>query len=882
MPQKSITVSIDLTSSKISNTGCSENLFHRCNFLITMAELFLFSIAESLIAKLSSWTYEETSQVLRLYHHLREVSQTLSLVKAVLLDAEEKQQENYEMREWLRQIKHVFSDAENMLDEFECETLRKEVVQAHGSTTIKVAHFFSSSNPLVFHYRMAQQIQKIKKRLDKVAADRHKFGLETIDVDRRSVHRRDMTYSYVIDSDVIGRNQDKENIIQLLVQQNPKNNDKSLSIIPIVGMGGLGKTTLAKIVFNDRRINELFPLKMWVCVSIDFEIKQEIIKIINSNNASAHQQNLDKLDVEQLQSQLRNKLVSQKFLLVLDDVWNEDLVKWVELRNLMQVGAAGSKILVTTRNHATASMMGTVPSYILEGLSEEDSLSLFVKWAFKEGVEKRYPYLIDIGREIVKKCKGVPLAVRTLGGLLYLKDKKEEWEFVRDNKNWSSIKVGNAMFPPLKLSFDQMPSNLRKCFALFNLYPCGYAFESFDVTSLWGALGLLPSPNRNQILKHDANQYISELFSRSFLQDVVDYGIGFAFKIHDLVHDNARYLGKDSIIVRYPFVFTPEHRYVQHLSFPENVGIENFPIQKFVGARTILFPTPGVGANSEAFLLKFVSRCNYLRFLDLSDSMYKVLPPYIGKLKHLRYLSLENNKSLKRLPDSLCNLLKLEVLILSRCTELVALPKGLRKMISLQHLEITTKQRVLPEDEIANLSSLQTLRIEFCNNVESLFGGIKLLTLKVLCITSCQSLKSLPLDIEYFPKLETLLVDNCDVLELSNEHNQNSNLRLKIVNFISLPQLLTLPHWIQGSTDTLQYLLISSCNNLVGLPQWLSAMTCLKTLRVISCPNMLSLHEDIHHLPTLERLEIDGNLESWQHLTIDEPEQVEERIEELE
>jgi len=99
-----------------------------------MAELLLFSIAESLIAKLASWTYGETSHVLRLYHHLQEVSQTLLLVKAVLLDAEEKQQENYELREWLRQIKHVFSDAKNMLDEFECETLRKQVVQAHGST----------------------------------------------------------------------------------------------------------------------------------------------------------------------------------------------------------------------------------------------------------------------------------------------------------------------------------------------------------------------------------------------------------------------------------------------------------------------------------------------------------------------------------------------------------------------------------------------------------------------------------------------------------------------------------------------------------------------------------------------------------------------------
>jgi Leucine-rich repeat (LRR) protein len=97
--------------------------------------------------------------------------------------------------------------------------------------------------------------------------------------------------------------------------------------------------------------------------------------------------------------------------------------------------------------------------------------------------------------------------------------------------------------------------------------------------------------------------------------------------------------------------------------------------------------------------------------LDLSDSTYETLPQSIGKLKHLKYLSLENNRKIKRLPDSICKLLMLEMLILTGCTELETLPKGLRKLISLQHLEITTKQFVFPEDEIANLSSLQTLRI---------------------------------------------------------------------------------------------------------------------------------------------------------------------------
>lgn len=125
-------------------------------------------------------------------------SETLSSVKAVLLDAEQKQEQNHELREWLRQLKRVFFDAEDVLDEFECQTLQNQVIKAHGTTKDKVSHFLSTSNPLVFRYKMAQQIKDISKRLDKVAADRHKFGLQPIDVDRRVVHKRDMTPNWFL------------------------------------------------------------------------------------------------------------------------------------------------------------------------------------------------------------------------------------------------------------------------------------------------------------------------------------------------------------------------------------------------------------------------------------------------------------------------------------------------------------------------------------------------------------------------------------------------------------------------------------------------------------------------------------------------------------
>ncbi|MED6190613.1 hypothetical protein PIB30_107532, partial [Stylosanthes scabra] len=214
-----------------------------------MAESFIFSIAESLVTKLASRAYQEASRVVGVYDDLQDLKSSLSYVKAVLLDAEQKQeQEHYhELREWLKQIKLIFYDAENVLDQVDCETMRKRVVRDYGTPKDKVGGFFSSSNPLVFRYKIAQKIKEIRKRLDKVAADRDKFGLQTIAVDRRVVHRREMTYSHVVESDVIGRDKDKEKIVQLLMEPCRDNNGGSehISVIPIVGIGGLGKTTLA-------------------------------------------------------------------------------------------------------------------------------------------------------------------------------------------------------------------------------------------------------------------------------------------------------------------------------------------------------------------------------------------------------------------------------------------------------------------------------------------------------------------------------------------------------------------------------------------------------------------------------------------------------------
>ncbi|MED6212091.1 hypothetical protein PIB30_079997 [Stylosanthes scabra] len=752
---------------------------------------------EKLIADLNSPALEEFRLKFGVSGEMKRLKDTLASINSMMLDAEKRQEKEPALRDWLRKLKDVLYDAEDLLDEFQFKMLSSRV-----DRDSKVRRFFSTSSRFLFRWKMLEKIVSIEERLDLVAAGMPKFALEAIDVDKRVPHRsRETTSSSSFAyEDVIGRDLDKELIIDLLMQQNPEDDDGRFSVIPIVGMGGLGKTTLARTVFHDERVTEAFPLKSWVCVSEDFNIKQLMVKIINSasNFAHAHRLNLEELEIEQLRYLLSNTLSSQKFLLVLDDVWNEDRVKWIELRDLIQASSKGGKILLTTRGERVASMMGTAPPYYLQPLSHEESWSLFVECAFRNRQQEKHPEFEDIGRQIVEKCKGLPLAVRTLGSLLFSKCTRHEWmhvlESLRNNDIWNS----KGILPVLKLSYDQMPTYLKQCFAMFSLYPHDYVFLSSDVASLWGALGLLLPPAVGETFLDVSNQYLSELSSRSLIQYVEDYGTFFCFQIHDLVHDLAVFVAGDECLLvgSQDQVISGN---IRHLSFIED-DLKYFTQQKF-GMRTILFPVHGVGAKNEVWLNEWISSYKSLRFLDLSDSTYVTLPQSIAKLKHLRFLSLRNNTKIKRLPDSVCELLNLQSLLLDGCTRLEILPKELRKLINLRQLGITTKQPVLPESDIENLMSLEYLCIKKCEKLESLFVERKLPSLQTLEVEICDRLRYLPLDVNHFPKLETLVINKCADLQFSHE--------------------------------------------------WLSTLSLLKSLQIIGCPNFKPLPSDLN-LPALK------------------------------
>ena len=387
-----------------------------------MTEL-VSSVAAKVIEKLGSIAYQEICLACGIESDLKNLELTMSAIQAKLLDAEERQAKEHGLSLWLGKLKDVLYDAVDVLDEFECEALRKQVVKTYGSTGKKVRRFFSCSNPLAFRFKMGHRMKEIRERLEGIKKLSDQYNLQERQLDDKHIVVRE-THSFVPDSDVIGRDKDKQEIIDLLMQPG---DDGDVSVIPIVGLGGMGKTTLAQSVYNDEMVKRNFFPRVWVCVSVDFDVKKLAKEILKS----AARENSEKMHIDEnmrldeVQASLRNVLKGKKFLIVLDGVWNENRNKWNDLKTLL-TGAKGSKIIVTTRSKIVASVMAFGPIHELKGLSKDDCLRLFLRCAFKEG-ENKDPKLVEFGDQIVKKCGGVPLAVKTLGSILYSKTDELEW-----------------------------------------------------------------------------------------------------------------------------------------------------------------------------------------------------------------------------------------------------------------------------------------------------------------------------------------------------------------------------------------------------------------------------------------------------------------------
>eukprot|EP00261_Vitis_vinifera_P037793 XP_019079036.1 PREDICTED: putative disease resistance RPP13-like protein 1 isoform X3 [Vitis vinifera] len=395
---------------------------------------------------------------------LRKLRIKLLAVQVVLDDAEAKQFTKSAVKDWLDDLKDAVYDAEDLLDDITTEALRCKMESDAQTSATQVRDITSASlNP--FGEGIESRVEEITDKLEYLAQEKDVLGLKE-GVGEKLSQRWPATSLVDESGEVYGREGNIQEIVEYLLSHNASGN--KISVIALVGMGGIGKTTLAKLVYNDRRVVECFDLKAWVCVSDEFDpvrITKTILKAIDSGASEKYS---DDSDLNLLQLKVKERLSKKKFLLVLDDVWNENYNNWDMLQTPFTVGLNGSKIIVTTRSDKVASVMRSVHIHHLGQLSFEDCWSLFAKHAFENGDSSLHPELEEIGKGIVKKCKGLPLAAKTLGGALYSELRVKEWEFVLNSETWDL--PNDEILPALRHSkVKEMPSHMGQLKSLQKL-----------------------------------------------------------------------------------------------------------------------------------------------------------------------------------------------------------------------------------------------------------------------------------------------------------------------------------------------------------------------------------------------------------------------------
>ncbi|XP_020991795.1 putative disease resistance RPP13-like protein 1 [Arachis duranensis] len=625
---------------------------------------------------------------------LERLKTTLYAVQAFLIDAEQKQIKERAVKDWLDSLKAAMYVADDLLD----DVFTKAATQKDPGTFF--SRFLNSQDR-----EIANRMEEIIDRIESIVNQKDTLGLTKIPKEDMSWR---ITTSLVGSSNIYGREKDKEAIVKMLLNDDDTG-DGDIPVISIVGMGGIGKTTLAQLIYDDDKVENYFNFRGWVCVSEEFDVIKVTKTIIEAITKSPCNLN----DLNLLQHELKKRLSEGKFFVVLDDAWNENYGNWNRLLKPFQNGVKGSKILVTTRSTKVALAAQTISSYELSLLSNEDCWLIFSKHARLSTYSMENPTLEKLGRDIVKKCHGLPLAAQALGGLMHGNSDVEHWNRILKSEIWELSEDESELIPALRISYYYLPSCLKDCFVYCSLYPKDYGFDKDELILLWMAQNFL-QPVGKKTPEEVGDKYFDELIARSFLQPHSTWENKFA--MHDLVHDLAMMFAGE-------FYFRAEELQnavevdikTRHLSHNAK---GNYPISKLLGVcdrikhtRTFLEINldRSIPFNMENTPCILLSQLKYLRALSFKDFPLESVPDSIGDLIHLRYLDLSRT-DIVTLPESLDNLYNLQTLKLYSCYNLKLLPVGMKGLVNLRHLDIRGTQSLheMPKG-MSKLKNLQFL-----------------------------------------------------------------------------------------------------------------------------------------------------------------------------
>ncbi|KAL9687845.1 hypothetical protein QQ045_032253 [Rhodiola kirilowii] len=643
----------------------------------------------SIVLKLSEDLYKEVKSLKGVKGDIKELKEELRHMEAYLKDVDESEMSN-SVLELVSDVRRLTYAAENIIDTF---SLTSGPETCAGSWCIPCCSSSTFRSQLENLMAEAKNIESRRARYANVttASDRRK-SLENLKKQRVESSYAPRTHDHMVGL---------EDTIDFLADKLTSGGSDHHFVMSILGMGGLGKTTLARRLYNKLSGRGHFQARAWICVSQDYDPEDLLLQLITMI-IDPKKDVLDYLiKTHSMEKYLCDYLEGRCFLVVIDDVW--DIRAWERIHGAFPQNNINSRIIITTRNKDVAQIYG---AYVHEprGLDEKESWELFCRKSFPcgHGMTKCPANLETVGKEMVKKCDGLPLALVTLGGLLSRKSPEiSEWEAVSNNL-WDELKNGSPFIDAvLTLSYRDLPYNLKKCFLYIGMFPEDSLIPISILMLLWEAEGFIGEEGGR--LEDISKTYFKELVGRSLLQEVGHSWIPRqSCRIHDLLRDLAIRKAKETdfsafYCARQRFSLVNEARphirlamsYLHPSTIPSdytNDCLRTFRLRVEVSK---------VGQSSvssyisvDKLLQSIDGRFNLLRVLDI-EVQGSITNLQLGKMIHLKYLGIKliNKASSVKLPETIGNLKALQTIyIRPGAAEVVTLPKTMVKLQNLKHI----------------------------------------------------------------------------------------------------------------------------------------------------------------------------------------------------
>ncbi|XP_062182305.1 putative disease resistance protein RGA4 [Phragmites australis] len=793
--------------------------------------------------KLVSLIASEFDSIMSVKKDLSELKEILELIASRLPALQEREMESNPSFPLVKKLKNVSYDIGDLIDDVHLEA-EKQIIESGGEKHAVADCFCAKPKSFMFRCKMAHKIKAMKVRLDEIVKQTSDMNtiLPNLPVDQPAPYRNNATAELNLlgtaeESKIPKRDQEKDKIISKLVESNEGDN---VLIVSIIGLGGSGKTTLAKHICQDEKIKKHFKDRIFrVHVSREFDLDRLIGKLfedITKGKSDLHSR-------PHMIDEISKKLSNTKFLLVLDDAWNKNRLEWEQFMCHVNRGTPGSRVLLTTRDQKVAEAVESWYILNLDLLSEPESWGFFLKnsgWVEEEGSE-----LIQDGKEIVKKCGGLPLAIKILGGVLRGKSEVNTLRAIRGSSLWNEEDIEEQVFASLKLSYIHLENHLKPCFTFCSIFPKGYRINKDHLIAQWIAHGFV-NPQNEDRPEDIGSEYFDSLVKVGFLQGSLlnSYNAELIYSMHDLIHDLTRKILRHEMGTspprNIPTDCTHSCRYLSLTSCTQK-----FDRGLFDKVRALYV------SDGNPSLDKQVKKNCYIRSVVLDYTIDTPFPLFILKFEYLGYLEIHNVRCIQ-LPEAISGCWNLQALYFINCKGFVTLPKSIGKLKKLRALELmNTDLESLPQS-IGECRDLQCLELYSCYKLREIPNSIgKIENLRVLQIVWCSDVQQLPSEfIGEFNNIQTINFAACE--NLQDLPRTFSSRTLRTLN-LSRTRITTLPEWVT-LIGTLECINLEWCTSLGELPRGIGNLKRLEVLNIQCCWNLRCMPSGFGQLTCLKML----------------------------